>query len=241
MDNRYYFEKTNLSNDSILISGQEHMHLTRVRRAKVYDKIVAFCGDGFDYNLEIEEITKNNTTCKVLSRLKNTATDRPNITVYLASIKSDALDQAIDSLTQLNIKNINIFESEYTNVRYTDEKIEKIKNKCIQYCKQCERADIPEFKILKFNTMLDELKTNDLNIFAYENAEENFLTINFADYKDKKIAVIVGGEGGFSSSEVISLSEVARKVSLGKTILRAPVAVTAVCAGILANLGEWHK
>ena len=34
-------------------------HLSKVRRAKVGDEIVAFNGDGYDYNLTICEITKD--------------------------------------------------------------------------------------------------------------------------------------------------------------------------------------
>ena len=40
MDNRYYFNE--VKDDFVLISGQEAQHLSKVRRAKVADEIVAF-------------------------------------------------------------------------------------------------------------------------------------------------------------------------------------------------------
>ena len=57
MDNRYYFE--NLDNGMVKLTDGEAQHLSRVRRAKVGDEIVAFNGDGFDYLLRIEEIKKD--------------------------------------------------------------------------------------------------------------------------------------------------------------------------------------
>lgn len=239
MDNRYYF--SNQKEDQVIIDGQEFQHLTRVRRAKVDDEIVGFNGDGFDYQLKIFEINKINAVCDIISKSQNKALNKPNINVYLASIKSDALNEALDNLTQLNIANISVFTSDYTNVKYDDRKREKLTAHFIQSCKQCERADIPSIRFIKFDEMIQEVKTKDLSLFAYENAEENFLNVNFKNYKNKSIAIIVGGEGGFSSSEAEELSKFAKRVSLGKTILRAPVAVTAIASAVLANLGEWHR
>jgi len=239
MDNRFYFEKENKQNDIVKIVGQEYNHLVKVRRATVGDKIVAFNGDGSDYNLEICEISKNYVSCKIESVITNSSVDKTNITIYLASIKSDALDEALDGLTQLNIKDIVIFSSQFTNVKYSDEKISKIKTHLIQSCKQCERADIPNVRLIKFEKMLDELKDYDLNIFAYENAKENFNDLAISD--DKKMSIIIGGEGGFSEEEVERLDKLCCRVSLGKTILRAKVAVIALTSAVLSKLGKFSR
>ena len=239
MDNRYYFSKIN--ENKITIAEQEFQHLTRVRRAKVGDEIVGFNGDGNDYLLKIVSIGKNLAECELIDKKINLSTKRPNISVYIASIKSEALNEALDNLTQLNIADITVFTSDYTNVKYDSSKIEKLKNHFIQSCKQCERADLPSVKFIKFDHMIEELKQKDLVLFAYENAEENFLEIKIKDYAKKSIALIVGGEGGFSSYEADILSSLAKRVSLGKTILRAPVAVTAITSAVLSGIGEWHR
>ena len=239
MDNRYYI--TIQSDNKAIVSDQEFQHLVKVRRSQVADEIVGFNGDGYDYQLKITLINKNNAECEILDKSLNEATKRPNISVYLASVKSDALDEALDNLTQLNIADISIFTSDYTNVKYDSKKIEKVKTHFIQSCKQCERADIPSIKFVKFDEMLEEIKTKDLKLFAYENADEDFLNVNIKEFRNKSIAIIVGGEGGFSNKEAEKLSNYAARVSLGKTILRAPVAVTAITSAVLAGLGEWHR
>lgn len=240
MDNRYYFEKVN-ADGSITIEGQEHTHLAKVRRAQVGDTIHAICLDGYDYELKIDSIDKSKAVCHIASKEYNASMDRPNITVYLASIKQDALKEALDNLTQLNAKAIVVFESEYSNAKYTNDKADKLKNNLIQYAKQCERADIPNIRFVSFVDMIDELKQKDINIFAYEDAKENILGLGIKNYQDKSIAIIVGGEGGFSPKEVRELDSIAKRVSLGKTILRAPVAVSSLYAITLALLGKMER
>ena len=240
MDNRYYFEKIN-QDGSVYIEGQEHTHLAKVRRAEKGDTIHAICLDGYDYTLKIDSIDKNKAVCSIIDKTYNQSMNRSNISIYLASIKQDAWKEALDNLTQLNAKDIVIFDSEYSNAKYTNDKTDKLKNNFIQYAKQCERADIPNIRFMPFSNMIEELKGKDVNIFAYEDAKENILELNLVEYKDKSIALIVGGEGGFSPKEVAMLDSIAKRVSLGKTILRAPVAVTSLYAIILAMLGNMKR
>ncbi|MBQ8430638.1 MAG: RsmE family RNA methyltransferase [Clostridia bacterium] len=241
MDNRYYFEEADKSGKIILIKNQEFQHLAKVRRAKIGDKITAFCGDGKDYILELTNIAKNYAECEILEEKINECNKAEDITIYIASIKSDALDQALDSLTQLNVKDIVIFNNKYANVKYSQEKVLKMKNKFIQFSKQCERADIPNLKIISFNDMTEELKQKDLNILAYENAKENFLSLELEKFKGKSISIIIGGEGGFSETEIEKLNSLTKRVSLGKTILRAPVAVAVATGCVKALLGEFER
>ena len=72
MDNRYYFSC--VQGEKVVLTDGEAQHLSKVRRAKLGDKIVAFNGDGYDYNLEITNITKDKVEAKVLSKQLNKAT-----------------------------------------------------------------------------------------------------------------------------------------------------------------------
>ncbi len=238
MDNRYYFE--NVVNNQVTLDKSETQHLSKVRRASVGDVITGFCGDGYDYTLKIQEISKT-TTCSVENKIINKATNTTDITVFLATLKNDALVESVDTLTQLNIKHLKLFDAKYSVANIDEDKINKLKLKSIQACKQCERADIMEISKLKFNDMVKCLYDYDLVLFAYEDSTNAFVDMQtLKQYKNKKVAVIVGCEGGFSAEEVEVLSNVAKTVSLGKTILRAPVAVCAITSAVLSGLGEWN-
>lgn len=214
MDNRYYFSQ--LNNNSVIIEGQEAQHLSKVRRAKIGDEIVAFNGDGFDYHLIISNITKDKVICEINLKTKNKATDEANITVYLSMIKNDALTTAIDNLAELNVKHVKLFKSDYSVAVIDEKKLEKLRNIATQASKQCERADIMQISIIDKNKIKDDANKNIF--FAYENS------CNKIEKFSGDFAVIIGPEGGFSDKENEYFSTFAKNISLGKTILRAEVA-----------------
>ena len=124
MDNRYYF--TEQINNTVVILGGEAQHLSRVRRAKIGDEIVAFNGDGYDYHLKISEITKDKVNAEIIRKEINKATDDISITVYLSMIKNDALTSAIDNLAELNVKHVKLFKSDYSVAQIEEKKLEKL-------------------------------------------------------------------------------------------------------------------
>ena len=220
MDERFYISK--LENEMAIFDAGETNHIVKVRRKEVGDEIKGFNGDGFDYTLKIESITKSNVKAKVVAKHKNLATDEPNITVYLAMLKNDALTTVIDNLAELNVKNVKLFKADFSIANVDAKKLEKLNSISIQASKQCERADIMQIStIKKAEIKKDCAKTT--TFFAYENATQKPTAFS-GDF-----AVIIGPEGGFSPDEVDFFSSFSKIVSLGKTIMRAPVAcVTAV-------------
>lgn len=224
MDNRYYFEKPADLKElnvpfSFCLSGQEAQHLIKVRRAKVGEQIVAFCGDGFDYYFEITQIFKDKVDLKLLSKQQNKAFGNQNITVYLAMIKNEALVEAIDHLAELNVKTVKLFKADFSVASFDEKKIEKLTQTAIQASKQSERADVMKIEIVDKHQIA---KDNNKNIFfAYENSTGKI------DKFTGDFALIIGPEGGFSAAEVEYFSSFAKNVSLGNTILRAHVACVA--------------
>ena len=226
MDNRYYFNKT--ENNKVIIIGQEAQHLSRVRRAKVGDEIVAFNGDGLDYNLKISEITKEKVICDIVSTSKNRAAADNKITVYLSMLKNDALTTTIDHLAELNVTEVKLFKSDFSVAVIDEKKLEKLNNISIQASKQCERADIMKVSIIKKDEIEKDIAQYKNKFFAYENS-----TTPLAKFSGD-FAVIIGPEGGFSEAENKQFSTFAKNISLGKTILRAEVASVVAVSSLKA-------
>lgn len=224
MDNRYYFQKPEGIKEidvpfSLCLSGQEAQHLIKVRRAKVGDNIVAFCGDGFDYHFKVQTIFKDKVELTLENKQHNASANSNNITVYLAMIKNDALVEAIDHLAELNVKCVKLFKADFSVATFDDKKIEKLNQTAIQASKQSERADIMKIEIINKNQIKQDAPQN--TFFAYEDS-----TGKIAGFSGD-FALIIGPEGGFSAEEVKYFSSFAKNVSLGNTILRAEVACVA--------------
>ena len=216
MDNRYYFSET--SANSVVISGQEAQHLSRVRRCKIGDEIVAFNGDGYDYHLIVKDILRDKVYADILNKTLNRATDDVNVTVYLSMIKNDALTSAIDNLAELNVKEVKLFKSDYSVAVVDEKKLEKLHQIAIQASKQSERADVMDISIIDKKEIENDCKDKQNVFFAYENSN------NSIEKFQGDFAVIVGPEGGFSPAENDYFSSIAKNISLSKTILRAEVA-----------------
>ena len=229
MDNRYYFNE--LKDDMVVLAGGEAQHLSKVRRAKVGDEIVAFNGDGYDYHLIISEITKDKVRAEIQNKTLNKATDDTNITVYLSMIKNDALTTAIDNLAELNVKHVKLFKSDFSVAIVDEKKLDKLNQIAIQASKQCERADIMQISIINKKDIKKDC-ANTTVFFAYENSNNKIE--NFSG----DFAVIIGPEGGFSQVENEYFSAFAKNISLSKTILRAEVACVASVSMLKAVQNE---
>lgn len=239
MDERYYFESSNLSNGVVKFSTQESRHMILVRRQKIGDHIVAFCGDGYDYSLEIIDDNKNTAKAKMLAKDLNANRPNTELTVILGCVKNDALTTIVQNLTQLNVTNLVIFEAEYSNAKISLDKIDKLTVTSLQSAKQCERADCLNISFKSKEQILQSLDQYDCVLLAYEN-ENAYQSIDLSS--SKKVAMIIGPEGGFSAGELDDFIHAgARSISMGKTILKAEVATTVLAGCIMEKCGEWHR
>ncbi|MBE5741397.1 MAG: 16S rRNA (uracil(1498)-N(3))-methyltransferase [Clostridiales bacterium] len=216
MDNRYYFSE--IHGEQVILTGGEAQHISRVRRCREGDRIVAFNGDGYDYSLVIDEVMKDKVIASVISKQINKAYQDTDITVYLAMLKNDALSTAIDHLAELNVKSVKLFKSDYTIAVIDDKKLDKLKSIATQASKQCERADIMDISIIDKKDIEKDISRYDNRFFAFEDSDQKISSFT-GDF-----AVIIGPEGGFSREENEHFSRFCQNISLGKTILRAEVA-----------------
>ena len=231
MDNRFYFNAQNQS--KVEFCGQEYVHLTKVRRCKIGDLIIGFNGDGFDYHLKIETISKDKVVATILDKQKNKAFDDTNIVVYLALIKNDALTSAINHLAELNVKSVKLFKSDFSVVTIDEKKLNKLNQISIQASKQSERADIMKIELIKKSDIKKDIEKYKNRFFAYENSTDIICKFS-GDF-----ALIIGPEGGFSHEEVDYFSSFAKTISISKTILRAEVACVSAVSALKAvsNVG----
>lgn len=229
MDDRFFISK--LENNIASFNAVESNHICKVRRKQVGDKIMGFTGDGFDYFLEITDLNKNAVKARVLNKQQNAAFLQPETTVYLAMLKNDALTTAIDNLAQTNVKTVKLFKSDFSIANIDAKKLEKLNSISVQASKQCERADIMQIEIIKKQDIKKDIMQHKNRFFAYENATEKPAPFSGS------FAVIIGAEGGFSPEEVEYFSSFAKPISLGKTIMRAPVA----CVSAISSLKVLNK
>ena len=238
---RFYVNKELQINEICTIDGIEHNHIKNVMRMSIGDNLILVCGDEYDYMCEIVAMSKGDTKVKVISRECNKYNSQIDITVFQAMTKADNMSLIIQKLTELGVKTFVPFESEFITSKDKYGKVSKLQEISNQSIKQCKRS-IPMHIIdtIKFDKLVDCIKDYDIVIFANE-CERNEKLYNLGLDKSKKIALIIGSEGGFSANEIERLTTAgAKSITMGKRILRAETASIALASVVMFMVGEWE-
>ncbi len=238
MEKRFFVNPQDISGDNIILSGEEHNHLSRVLRLSVGQNVECFCGDDNLYACEITSISKQSTTLKVLDTTKCPANPIEYVTLFQALPKGEKLELIIQKTSEIGISEIVTFTSNFTIAKANDNKLPRLEKIAVSAAKQCGRTRLIALSpTITFAQMLDRLKDYDVVVFANE-TEDNGGLQNLIK-KGLKIALIVGSEGGFSQKEIDQIKGVgAKSISLGKRILRAETAAIALSACVMYELGE---
>ena len=235
---RFFVEK--IEKPSLNVYGNERKHLADVLRARVGDKVILCPNDGNDYVYKIVGFDKNSVSLNYVSENKNETEPELMLTVFASLLKGDKTELVVQKLTELGVKRITPFISDYTVQK--SEKNERLKRSAHEASKQCGRAIIPEVtEIVSFDQMLKTLDKYDTVVFAYEDAYTSGKRLSdVIKGNEKTIALVVGPEGGFSEREVNALTLAGYEpVTLGKRILRAETASIAGASVIMCLAGEW--
>ena len=238
---RFYVNKELQINQFCIIDGIEHNHIKNVMRMSIGDNLILVCGDEYDYFCEIVAMSKGDTKVKVISRECNKYNSLIDITVFQAMTKADNMSLIIQKLTELGVKTFVPFESEFITSKDKYGKVSKLQEISNQSIKQCKRSiPMSVMDTIKFDKLVDCIKDYDIVIFANE-CERNEKLYNLGLDKSKKIALIIGSEGGFSANEIERLTTAgAKSITMGKRILRAETASIALASVVMFMVGEWE-
>lgn len=241
---RFFVEQTDIYDSEIIISQKSDVkHIKKVLRMKPGDLLEISDGDAWEYEGEILHIDDDQIEVKIIDKQKFAREPEIEVTIYQGVPKSGKMELIVQKNVELGIRKIVPTFMDRTVVSGIDKykkKIERYNNIAMEAAKQCRRGIIPTVaEPLTFKNMVDDLKEYDLIIFPYEN-ENNYTIKNLLqglENKPKKVAVIIGPEGGFSDSEVLTLKEKdIESVTLGNTILRTETAGIAAVSMLMYQL-----
>ncbi len=242
--NRFFTERKNIAvGSSVKLQEEDTEHIRKVLRLKAEDKVILFNGEK-EYAATLKLVTKEFVTAEVTEILRSIdSSDKMSLILFQGLLKGGMFDWIVEKAVEIGITQIIPVECEYSQMKsdVADKKIDRWNKIARSAAKQSERMDIPE--------VTTTIRLKDLNAELLDGLEEIFLfTLNKDgleglklpdSIKAKKIAFIVGPEGGFSPSEHDYLTNTLKlkPYTLGSTILRAETA-SIVAAGILKFLAD---
>jgi 16S rRNA (uracil1498-N3)-methyltransferase len=226
----YYTLPQNISENRIIVEGEEYSHITRVMRHSVKDELYVTDGRGKIYSGAINKINKNNIELEIENVLSYENRFK-NICLCIPKLKSiDRLEFALEKCAELGITNFIIFDSERT-VSKAD-KIERWEKILLSAMKQSLNSFLPKLEVLNFNNIVNLAGVK----IGFEQSSLNKidnLKLNTAE----KYYLVFGPEGGLSNKE-LNFFEKENIYKIADNRLRTETAVVAAASIINFKLNR---
>lgn len=246
---RYWWQGTlDSQSKEIDITENLYAHIFKVCRRKVGDHF-ELINEGYAYLVEVVEVNSKKAVVLINSKRQLPKLKEPHIHLKLSFSQPKVIDRVIEKSVELGVKSIqlisceNSFLKDQTKMLLKTKRALKIVNQAMQQSGRGEALELRE--PLTLDELLQiKLKSEDRAFILYEDTHYKSKPIekHSESYPEtiKNISILVGSEGGFSSSEVDTAANCGYEVlSLGSQILRVETACVASISILKSRLGLW--
>lgn len=229
------FEKT------AKISGDDARHISRSLRMKVGEILTVCDTKGVDYFCTITSLSDDAVELEINTKRKTESEPTIDVTLFQCMPKGEKIESVVQKSVELGVRTIvPVISSRCISrpdAKSGEKKVKRLNKIAAEAAKQSGRGILPTVEnITDFKSMVNRLKNYDLAVCFYELYGEPLRTLI---ENHKKIAIIIGSEGGFSVDEIETLkSEGVKIATLGKRILRTETAPLAALTSIMLLSGN---
>ena len=217
----------------VSVASDRAHYIRNVLRGSVGDEIVVFDGTGGEYTGRLEEVSKKGVQLSLTEFVDVDRTPHVSINIGLCITKRDAMDMAIQKVTELGVREIHPLVSERVSVskKQFNDRVDHWHNVAISACEQCGMNRVP---LIREPTRLSDWCDSQTGTKLCGLPGNQRFRPDMVE--DKKLSLLVGPEGGFSQDEqdaIISSGFVG--IDLGTRILRAETAAISLTTLVTQN------
>ena len=224
-----------------VIDGEDGRHISRSLRMRIGEALTVSDGSGYDYDGEIEEISGDVVTVRLLTQYKNKSEPTLRVTLYPGMPKGDKLELVVQKATEMGASEITPMLTDRSvsrpDAKSAAKKQDRLQRIALEAAKQSGRGAVPQVGTM---TSFKEAVRNakGTKILFYEGGGLPLSKCLPAD--ETGASIFIGPEGGFAPEEV----EFAKEngvitATLGPRILRtetAPLAALSILMYITGNM-----
>lgn len=222
---RIFVAPSSLAEGALVIRGDEHHYVMRVRRARVGDPVELVDGAGRRASAVIARIAEAETELSV-SAPEAIASAPPLVRALIPLIKGDRMDQCLEKLVEVGCDEIVVWPAARAVVKLDADRrasrLAKFAAAMQAAARQCGRAQVPS---VAFADSLAAAPRGGLCV-VLDPTSDGVLDATGA----AEVTMVSGPEGGFAPEELEALAGFT-SVGLGPRVLRAetaPVIATAI-------------
>jgi len=244
---RFFVDKKNISDKQVIITDSRVHQIRDVLRMKIGDDIIVLDNSGFEYKVNLTEISSNEAIGEVMQKKLSEAEPKTQITLFQSLLAREKFELVLQKCTEVGVKNFVPIVTERSIIRspekITDKKLARFESIITEAAEQSARGKIPTLASpIKFSQAVSGL--NDFDICLVGSTEKECSAtlkhiLQTVEAAPVNIALFIGPEGGFSEKEYeIFNSRAVSAFSLGKRILRTETAAIIASAVILNELEQ---
>lgn len=231
--NRFFIRRVNPDSSFVFLEGEEHHHLSTVKRVRTKEEVWLFDEEGRTYLARVEKIEKERTKLKIIETREGKEV-KVEITLAQALLKAKKMDFIIQKSVELGVMSIIPVISSRSIVKMEErggKKLERWRKIVLEAVKQSKNPWIPSLSApLPLGKLVKEVEAEE-KLFLHEEKGAYLKNILLREMDSGKkgppcsVLVLIGPEGGWSEEEVeLILSHGFEEVSLGRNILRSETA-----------------
>ncbi|HWO97961.1 MAG TPA: 16S rRNA (uracil(1498)-N(3))-methyltransferase [Bacillus sp. (in: firmicutes)] len=240
---RYFVANEQITDNKVLIDGEDARHIMRVMRMSEGDKVICCNEEGESALCMIEDISGDEVNLSVVEWLDEAKEMPILVTIANGLPKGDKLELVIQKGTELGASAFIPFMASRSIVKWDskkgDKKVERWSKIAKEAAEQSHRTKVPHVsEPVALNKLLEMSGEYDYKIVAYEEeakrGEKSRLASLLSDIKQgQSLLVVIGPEGGLAEKEIESFRENGFVMcGFGPRILRTETAPLYVLAAV---------
>lgn len=237
----FYTPPNNFSSGKVFLDEEETHHLSDVLRAVSGDEFFVANGIGQLFRCRLDKVHSKGAVAEIVAEVQPTPQPSIDITLALGIVRQKEMELALDWAVQIGIFQFAPIAMKYSKHKLSSvskyfERLEKVSMRAM---KQSKRALlVPIFKPMGIDEFL-KLYGNHYDGILFADADGVPSVPKRMTIAGEKIVIIIGPEGGLSTSEKAELSEYgAVPLSLGESRIRAETAAVVAITKLLVWSGN---
>lgn len=235
------FFEDSFSPEQPFLRGEHLRHIGYALRMRAGEHLTV-CACGTDYECEIEEITPEAVSLRILSALRCCAEPTVSVTLFQALPKADKLEQIVQKSVELGVTEIVPVLTRRCIVRMNSgdfqKKLPRYQKIAQAAAQQSGRGMIPAVAPLHtLEQAAERMRTLDVPLVLYEG--EGGVSFSAVRADANSYGLCIGSEGGFDPKEIEFLqAQGVQSVWLGKRILRCETAPLTALSVLMFRTGN---
>jgi 16S rRNA (uracil1498-N3)-methyltransferase len=228
---------------SFELSADEALHVCRVLRLKVGERIAVFDGEGSEWCAVIEKMECERVSVKLEAAVAAAVEPAIEVVLFQGLCKAERMEWLVQKATEVGVSAVQAIATERSGRHtVTDHRLARWRRIAVEACKQSGRRCVPSVDVCTALPARPSTGTLGLLLDSARGAPP--LADVCADEKvpPPRVWLVVGPEGGLAPREIDAWTRDGwRRVGLGPRTLRADTAGVVAAAIVLhrwADLGS---